>query len=213
MATLFDAAHRRKTFFLWAAAFLSMGGIALLAAWLPTLFLEMAGISIRRFALYGLIGFAGGFAGSFSAGWLLDRTSALAVVPVFFAGLAISLLLLGMLTAVATPFIAAVVLFSFFQSGGQTSLNTLLSQAYPTAVRSTGIGWAGGLGRIGGVILPLFGGFALEAHYSIAATMSLIALLPAAVAILMLRLRVKGSEPLRQTAATKAPARSVSRSA
>ena len=188
IATLFDNDHRRKTFFLWAATFLSMGCIALVAAWLPTLFQEMAGIPIKRFALYSLIGFIGGFAGSLSAGWLLDRTSATAMAPIYFSGLAVSLLLLGWLSS-ATVFVAAVVLFNFFQSGGQAVLNTLMSQAYPTGIRSTGLGWAGGLGRIGGIVLPLFGGFALESHYSIGTTMALIALIPAGVVMLMLTQR------------------------
>jgi AAHS family 4-hydroxybenzoate transporter-like MFS transporter len=196
LTTLFDPAHRRKTFFLWAAAFLSMGCIGLLAAWLPTLFQEMAGIPIRLFALYGLIGFIGSLAGSLSSGWLLDRTSTLSVAPIYYLGLAVSLLLLGRLTSSSALFVLMVMLFNFFQSGGQAVLNTLMSQTYPTVVRSTGIGWAGGLGRIGGVVLPLFGGFALESHYSIATTMSLIATVPLGVAILMLTLRASTAAPL-----------------
>ena len=34
-----------------------MGNIALLAAWLPTFFQEMGGISIQRFAIAAMIGF------------------------------------------------------------------------------------------------------------------------------------------------------------
>ena len=201
LAMLFDGAHRRETFFLWAATFLSMGGIALLAAWLPTFLQEMAGISIRQFALYSLIAFIGGFAGTVSSGWLLDRTSATTMAPIYYAGLALSLLLLGLFAAASTVFVGALVLFNFFQSGGQAILNTLMSQVYPTSVRSSGIGWAGGMGRIGGIVLPLFGGLALESHFTIVTTMTLIALIPLGVVISMLTLRAISS-PLPMGAGT-----------
>lgn len=188
-STLFDRDHRNKTFLIWSATFLSMGSIALLAAWLPTLFQEMAGVPIKRFALYSLIGFIGGIAGTLSSGWLLDRTSATTVAPIYYAGLAVSLLLLGWLWSAAAVFAGAMVLFSFFQSGGQAVLNTLMSQLYPTGVRATGIGWAGGMGRVGGVVLPLFGGLALEAHYTLGTTMTIIAAIPCGVVISILLLR------------------------
>lgn len=188
-AALFDAAHRTKTLFLWAATFLSMGCIALLAAWLPTLFQEMAGIPIKRFALYSLIGFIGGFAGALSSGWLLDRTRATSVAPIYYAGLAISLLMLGWLSSASLVFVASLILLNFFQSGGQAVLNTLMSQIYPTGARATGIGWAGGVGRIGGIVLPLFGGWALQSHFSIGTTMTVIAGIPVGVVVSTLFLR------------------------
>ena len=189
IATLFDSDHRLKTFWLWAGTFLSMGSIALLAAWLPTFFQEMAGVPIKTFALYSLYGFAGGIVGTLTSGWLLDRTSATTVAPIYYVGLAATLLTLGWLWSAPAVFIAALVFFSFFQSGGQAVLNTLMSRVYPTGVRSTGIGWAGGLGRVGGVVLPLLGGFALRSHFSIGTTMSLISVIPLGVVISILSLR------------------------
>jgi len=190
-AILFDRGHRRTTMLLWAATFLSMGGIALVAAWLPTFFQEMAGIPIKRFAVYALIGFWGGLAGSLTSGWLLDRVAATRVAPVYYLGLAASLLLLGLVPFQATSFVAILLCLNFFQSGGQAILNTLLSQVYPTHARSTGIGWAGGMGRIGGVALPPLGGLALSSQWSIGTTMTLIAAIPVGVVIAMLVLRVR----------------------
>jgi len=181
--TLFNGYYRLKTFFIWAATFLSMGSIALLGAWLPTFFQEMAGIPIKQFALYSLIGFIGGLAGSLTSGWFLDRTSATTVVPIYYVGLCFTLIILGWLWADTAIFVGTIVLFNFFQTGGQAVLNVLMSQVYPTAVRTTGIGWSGGMGRIGGVILPLFGGLALERHYSIGITMTMIAAIPLGVVL------------------------------
>jgi MFS transporter, AAHS family, 4-hydroxybenzoate transporter len=37
-------------------------------------------------------------------------------------------------------------------------MNALAAGFYPTAVRSTGIGWALGIGRIGSIVGPVLGG-------------------------------------------------------
>jgi MFS transporter, AAHS family, 4-hydroxybenzoate transporter len=187
-AILFDREHRITTLLLWLATFLSMGCIALLGAWLPTFFQQMAGIPIQRFAVYALIGFTGGLVGALTSGWLLDRIAATTVAPVYYLGLASSLALMGIVRFEAGMFVVIIVLLNFFQTGGQAILNTALSQVYPTRVRSTGIGWAGGVGRIGGVVLPLFGGFALASHFSIGTTMALVASIPMGVVLAMLAL-------------------------
>ena len=190
-AILFDREHRFTTLLLWLATFLSMGCIALLGAWLPTFFQEMAGVAVQKFAVYALIGFAGGLAGALSSGWLLDRFSSTIVAPLYYSGLAASLMLMGLIPFEASAFVFILVLLNFFQSGGQAILNTLLARVYPASIRSTGIGWAGGLGRLGGVVLPLFGGFALEAHYSIGTTMALVASIPTGVVLALLTLNAQ----------------------
>ena len=40
----------------------------------------------------------------------------------------------------------------------QIGMNALAAEVYPTAIRSTGVGWALGVGRIGSIIGPLVGG-------------------------------------------------------
>jgi AAHS family 4-hydroxybenzoate transporter-like MFS transporter len=51
-------------------------------------------------------------------------------------------------------------------SGGQKSLIALAAVFYPAPVRSTGVGWALGVGRIGGIGGPLVVGAALAADWS-----------------------------------------------
>src|SRR5262249_56595590 len=46
--------------------------------------------------------------------------------------------------------------------GGQTASNTLAAEWYPTAIRSTGIGWALGVGRVGSILGPILGGVLLS---------------------------------------------------
>jgi AAHS family 4-hydroxybenzoate transporter-like MFS transporter len=190
-ASLFDifrSGRARATTILWLACVLSMGSIALMAAWLPTFFQEMAGIPIQRFAVLAMIGFAGGIAGTLTIGWLFDRLRASRLIPAYYLGLSAMIVLLGLVPFQAPFFLGVLLAYNFFQTGGQTGLNTMMTRIYPASMRSTGIGWAGGLGRIGGVILPLFGGLAVASHFSLQATLIAVAVLPAGVALLVLLL-------------------------
>ena len=45
--------------------------------------------------------------------------------------------------------------------GGQVGITTLASMIYPVPMRSTGLGWALGIGRVGSIIGPTIGGLML----------------------------------------------------
>jgi AAHS family 4-hydroxybenzoate transporter-like MFS transporter len=42
--------------------------------------------------------------------------------------------------------------------GGQVGINALAGTLYPTYMRSTGTGWAFGVGRVGSILGPVIGG-------------------------------------------------------
>ena len=43
-----------------------------------------------------------------------------------------------------------------------TASNALAAELYPTPIRSTGVGWALGIGRIGSILGPILGGVLLS---------------------------------------------------
>ncbi len=171
-----------------AACMLSMSNIALLGAWLPTFFQVMAGIPIQQFAVVAMIGYLGGVAGTLVVGWLMDRLRPALLLAAFYLLLALSLNALAWVPFHSRAFILVAILWSFFQTGGQGGLNTLIAQVYPPRMRSTALGWAGGAGRVGGILAPIAGGFALAQHFSLHLTLALAAALPLAVAALLLLL-------------------------
>ena len=99
----------------------------------------------------------GGIFGSLIGGWLADKWSTKRVLTIFFTLNAISLTVMGLQPTL-------IVLYLFVAIAGATSIGSQIilysfaSQFYPTEVRSTGVGWASGVGRIGGIIGPLLGG-------------------------------------------------------
>jgi AAHS family 4-hydroxybenzoate transporter-like MFS transporter len=49
-------------------------------------------------------------------------------------------------------------------SGTQFAFNALSAAFYPSLIRSTGVGWAVGVGRIGAILGPAFGGYIVRAQ-------------------------------------------------
>ncbi|MCW2362173.1 MULTISPECIES: MFS transporter [Sphingobium] len=188
LSDVFSEGRLTMTALVWAACTLSMTNTALLSAWMPTFFLEMSGIPIQDFAKVAMIGYLGGVAGTLSIGWLMDRMRPALLIACFYVMLAVTINLLGWVPFYSAFFVVALLTWQFFQTGGQSGLNTMIAQVYPPRMRSTALGWAGGAGRIGGIVAPIAGGFALAQHYSLQLTLALTAALPLGTAILMFAL-------------------------
>ena len=186
LTQVFSDGRAAQTLALWACYLLSMGNIALLAAWLPTYFRTFAGISIQQFATVLMLGLIGGLVGVTTVGLLMDRLRPLWLVTFYYLGNAATLFLLGHTPFHGPLFLPVLLMFTFFQAGGQGGLNVLLTLFYPASVRSTGLGWAGGVGRLGGVAAPALGGIAVGHALGLTTTLSLIACSPLIVALLLM---------------------------
>ena len=192
---IFKDGRARSTVVLWLCCVFSMGNIALLAAWMATFFQEMAGVPIQKFGVLSLQAFVGSVAGVLTMGWLMDRISPVKLIPIYYVGLAASLVSLALAPFGTPGFLAALIAWNFCQSGGQAGLNNLAALIYPASMRSTGLGWAGGAGRVGGVIAPLFGGVALASGMPLLQTLLIIAV-PSLIVAMTLPLIGARARPL-----------------
>ncbi|MEH3106164.1 MAG: MFS transporter [Sphingomonas fennica] len=179
---VFGEGRLKLTLLLWAAYFIALGLIALLAAWMSALFLQLEGVPLSRSAAYALLSFLGGVCGTTTVGALMDRLGRTKVLVALFTVDALALMGLGLFPFGSWPFTILMLIWGYAQAGGQGGINALCAQVYPTTVRSTGVGWAFGVGRLGGVVLPAAGGLLLVGSMSIAQAFFLIGLLPLAVA-------------------------------
>jgi AAHS family 4-hydroxybenzoate transporter-like MFS transporter len=84
--------------------------------------------------------------------------------------------------AISSPMALLVVAFlvGFCLLGLQFGLNAASAMIYPTAYRSSGSGWAFGIGRFGSIVGPIFGGFLLHMQMSLQ-SLFVIAAIPFAV--------------------------------
>ena len=159
---LFRQGRAIATILLWIGFFMSLIDIYLLTSWLPTVF-HNAGITLSLAVIATAVFQGGGVVASLMLGSLGDHFGSYRVVSItYFLG-AVCVAMLGY-----SHSIAAIMVCTFFAGagiiGGQTGANALAASFYPTYIRSTGVGWALGIGRIGSIAGPIFGGIMLSLH-------------------------------------------------
>jgi AAHS family 4-hydroxybenzoate transporter-like MFS transporter len=160
---------------------MSLLDVYLLVSWLPTA-LNQAGIPAQNAIILGSLLQVGALLGTLLCGAGLDRFGGNAVLmPAYVLG-ALSIAAIGVFSSsnfVVTTI--AVILAGAGIIGGQTAANALAAAAYPTQIRSTGVGWALGIGRIGSIIGPLVAAGLLMVHVSVRGIF-LVSAIPALVA-------------------------------
>ena len=77
------------------------------------------------------------------------------------------------------------------QQGGFTGLYSAAAKAYPTEIRSTGIGWAIGLGRSGAVAGPAIAGYLIAAGLDMSANFFIFAIPMAIGGMIAYRLNIR----------------------
>ncbi|MNQ92873.1 4-hydroxybenzoate transporter PcaK [compost metagenome] len=148
----------------------------------------------------------GAIFGAIGGGWLGDR---IGLGRVLFAFFTLGALSLGLL-ALKSPLPVLYLLIGVAGActiGTQILANACTVQFYPAHIRSTGLGWAMGIGRIGAIIGPLLGGALHAAQLPIQASFLAFALpgLVGAAAILVFlwhrpgQARVVAEKPLEST--------------
>jgi AAHS family 4-hydroxybenzoate transporter-like MFS transporter len=160
IAQLFAPDFARITLLLWLINFLSLLTIYFINSWLPSL-LHSLGIATATAILSATLFQVGGIVGGLASGPLVNRYGTEKIVAAMLAMGAGWLVLLG-LTNVSTIVLA----FFIFGAGlgisaGQLGINALPGAIYPPRIRNTGTGWALGVGRLGNIAGPLFGGILL----------------------------------------------------
>jgi MFS transporter, AAHS family, 4-hydroxybenzoate transporter len=75
---------------------------------------------------------------------------------------------IGIFAAKSIPLTTLVVFGAGFGVlGGQTAANAVAASSYPTQIRSTGVGWALGIGRVGSIVGPAVAGILIGRHVSL----------------------------------------------
>ena len=168
VAELFRQGRAPVTLLLWLTSFMNLINLYFLSNWLPTL-LKDIGYSTSTAVLAGTALQVGGIVGTLSLGFFINRFGFTRVLLGCFLTAAVSVALIGSVATVLPLLVVTVVIAGFCIVGGQPALNSLAGVYYPTALRSTGIGWALGVGRIGSVIGPVVGGQLIGLQWSNAA--------------------------------------------
>ena len=153
---IFAPQYRRSTIVFWIMSFSSLLFVYGANTWLPSLMRE-SGHSTTS-AMGFLLAFnAGGIIGGLIGGWACDRWRPARIVSFSFVVGAIAVAAFTLETNTVLS-LGLAALAGYGAVGTQTLLNSWATRFYPTAARTTGVGWVLGIGRIGGIIGPYLTG-------------------------------------------------------
>ncbi len=154
---LFREGRAAPTILLWVVNFLNLLNLYFLSNWLPTL-IKDAGYSTSRAVLAGTTLQVGGILGTFALSWFINRLGFIPALTACFVIASVSIALIGQPALSLTLLFVVVFVAGFCVVGCQPAVYALAATYYPTYLRSTGIGWGAGIGRIGAIIGPVLAG-------------------------------------------------------
>lgn len=156
---LFTENRATGTFLFWLIFFMCLLVLYALGSWLPKLMMA-AGYSLGSSLLFLLSLNTGAVIGVIGGGMLADKFHLKPVLICMTLMGAIALFCLGFNSPpVVLYFLVAVAGASAI--GSSIIMYSYVAQYYPVAIRSTGIGWASAVGRIGAIIGPIVIGLIL----------------------------------------------------
>jgi AAHS family benzoate transporter-like MFS transporter len=159
--------HKRATATLlfWTATFFCLLVLFGVASWLPALMVK-AGYGLTSSLSFILVLNAGALVGALASSRLADKWGNKPVTVMSFGGAAIALALLS--TAPPTWAVYLLVAVAGLgTTGTQILLNAFVAIYYPAGIRTTGLGMSLGVGRIGAIVGPTFGGLLAGAQLSL----------------------------------------------
>ncbi|APO46716.1 MFS transporter [Paenibacillus sp. ClWae2A] len=194
VATVWSAPHRRTTLMLWILWFTVIFSYYGMFLWLPSVVMAKGFTLVKSFQ-YVLIMTIAQLPGYFTAAYFIERYGRKFVLVVYLTLTAFSAIAFGLATTEAT-ILAAGICLSFFNLGAWGGLYAYSPELYPTSVRSTGVGLATSVGRIGGVLAPLMVGMLVQREVAISLifTIFFVTILIGAAAVLFWGRETKGQE-------------------
>jgi AAHS family 4-hydroxybenzoate transporter-like MFS transporter len=154
---LFTGGLALTTVLVWAVFFANLLNMYLFSYWMPTV-LNLSGLKPEVAVFYASMFALGGILSCVLLGPMIDRFGPSKVLACSFASGVIFVLAIG-LANIPVPFIAIPILGAgAAMIGSQLGANAMVAALYPARIRSTGVGWALGVGRLGGIAGPAIGG-------------------------------------------------------
>jgi AAHS family 4-hydroxybenzoate transporter-like MFS transporter len=161
---LFRSGRTLVTLLLWVVFFMSLLDLYFMSNWLPTVLNDL-GASVSAAAAIGSMLQVGGVVATFALGNIIDRFSFRALALLYFVAV-FAVGAIGQLGHSVVFVTLAIFVAGFCIVGGQISANALAAGYYPTSIRSSGVGWALGIGRVGSIVGPLVGGALMTMKWS-----------------------------------------------
>jgi MFS transporter, AAHS family, 4-hydroxybenzoate transporter len=158
---LFSRGYALQTVLLWIIFFCSLMNLFLFVYWMPEV-LHLTGMTPAAAARASSFRELGAIFAVMYLGALIDRFGPERALAWNYAA---GVVFIALIALVAMPYLA-LVLVIFISGltiiGSQTGANAACGALYPARMRTSGLGWALGVGRLGGIAAPALGGWLLS---------------------------------------------------
>jgi AAHS family 4-hydroxybenzoate transporter-like MFS transporter len=150
------------TLLLWLAFFVNQLLVYFMFTWLPIVFKSRGLSSDLGIVASATLNF-GGVVGAICLARLIDAHGARRVLTISYIAAFLIIAAFGSVaSAGAAVVLVTVALTGFVLNGSNVNLAAVATSLYPTRSRSTGVGWAIGIGRVGAITGSLVGGVLLR---------------------------------------------------
>lgn len=164
IAGLFRDGLATTTVFVWILYFANLLSIYLISYWLPTV-LNLSGLSPADSVFAASLMSAGPLLSVFAMAPLARHFGPQRVLAVMLSTGVIVIAAVGLANPPHDLLLLAIFLMGCCTVGSMTGINGMTAALYPARVRTTGMGWALGIGRLGGIGGPWLGGVLLTAGW------------------------------------------------
>ncbi len=158
---LFGQGYALQTVLMWIIFFCSLMNLFLFIYWMPEV-LHLTGMTPSAAARATSFRELGAIVAVLYLGVLIDNFGPERALALHYAA---GVVFIALIALVAMPYLALVIvifLSGMTIIGSQTGANAACGKLYPARMRTSGLGWALGIGRLGGIAAPILGGYLLR---------------------------------------------------
>jgi AAHS family 4-hydroxybenzoate transporter-like MFS transporter len=160
---LFGRGYALQTVLMWIIFFCSLLNLFLFAYWMPTV-LTLVGYTKSEAIFASSMRDFGAIWAVIYLGAAIDKVGPERSLAFHYA---IGAVFIALIALAAMPY-AVLLVVTFLAGmtiiGSQTGANATCGLLYPARMRTSGLGWALGIGRLGGIAAPVLGGYLLSLH-------------------------------------------------
>jgi MFS family permease len=167
VSSLLTPDYKVTTVRLWSVFFLAFFTLYFMMSWIPRILIksgmpeDFSGLALTLFNLGGVVGIV-------VLGLLTTRIKLYRVITPFLGIAATAMLFYAMFAGDSRAMILGLLgIGGFMMHAGFTGLYAVAARVYPTSIRSTGVGWGIGLGRVGAIIGPWIGGILVGLDWTV----------------------------------------------
>ena len=151
----------QSTYLIWLSFFCLMFAFYYVVSWTSKLLVD-AGLTTAQGISANIYVMTGGIVGSVVLGLLTRRYDVTRLTALYLLLCVVSMSVFGMASLGLVSLMICASVMGFFLVGAMIGLYTIAPSLYPATHRVTGMGWAIGVGRVGAIISPFFGGVLLN---------------------------------------------------